>query len=232
MQERLLALPGDLPLGQSRRGGCVRGLQQVARGQRQRREVGQAGRRRVRQGRWWGPVSTLANSALTATLRANGVNAARQDLSIDPPTAYGHPPTTGYAVDPVNTSTGNFVETESDLGFAGACDALELTRTYNSVNDRVGAFGAGWSSWTETGLRFDEESAVFVRPDGREITFPRMGSGWDRAIGENLWLAADGATHVVSGNDGTRWTFSREGRVTEKSTGAVPAYAWSGSRAG
>jgi hypothetical protein len=76
-----------------------------------------------------GAVSTLANSAIAATLRAHGVDASRQDLSIDPAVAFGHPPTTGYAVDPVNTSTGNFVETESDLGFAGGCAGLELTRT-------------------------------------------------------------------------------------------------------
>ena len=179
-----------------------------------------------------GAVSTLANSAIAATLRAHGVNAARQDLNIDPPTAYGHPPTTGYAVDPVNTSTGNFVETESDLGFAGACAGLELTRTYNSVNDRVGGFGAGWSSWTEAGLSFDDESASFVLPDGRQVTFPRMGSGWDRGVGENLWLAAEGSTYSVSGSDGSRWTFSREGRLTEKSAGPGTAVRleWSDGR--
>lgn len=166
-----------------------------------------------------GGVSTLANSAIAATLRAHGVNASRQDLSIDPPTAYGHPPTTGYAVDPVNTSTGNFVETESDLGFAGACSGLEVTRTYNSVNHRPGAFGRGWSSWTESGLRFDDESASFVMPDGREVTFPRLGSGWDRAVGESLWLAAEDAAFVVTGNDGTSWRFSRDGRTTGRSSG-------------
>ncbi len=170
-----------------------------------------------------GAVSTLANSAIAATLRAHGVDASRQDLSIDPPTAYGHPPTTGYAVDPVNTSTGNFVETESDLGFTGACSGLELSRTYNSVNHQVGAFGRGWSSWTEAGLRFDDESAAFVMPDGREVTFPRMGAGWDRAVGESLWLAADDTpgddAFVVSGNDGFGWRFSREGRLIERSAG-------------
>ena len=166
-----------------------------------------------------GAISTLADSAIAASLRAAGVDATRQDLDIAAPTAFGHPPTTGYAVDPVNTSTGNFVETESDLAFAGACGALELTRTYNSVNDRSGAFGRGWSSWTEAGLRFDDESAIFVMPDGREITFPRLGTGWDRAVGESLWLAAEEDTLVVSGNDGTRWRFSREGLLVERSTG-------------
>ena len=54
-----------------------------------------------------------------ATLQAAGVDATRQDIVIDPPTAYGSPPTTGYADDPVNTATGNFLENEVDLVVPG-----------------------------------------------------------------------------------------------------------------
>ena len=92
-----------------------------------------------------GAVSTLANSAIEAALRAAGVDATRDDIVIDPPTAFGNPPTTGYADDPVNTSTGNFLENETDLAFAGATRHLALTRTYNSFDTAVGAFGPGWS---------------------------------------------------------------------------------------
>ncbi len=58
-------------------------------------------------------VVTASNAAITQTLAAAGVHAERQDLQIDPPQAYGAPPTTGYANDPVNTATGNFLEPES-----------------------------------------------------------------------------------------------------------------------
>ena len=55
-------------------------------------------------------------------------------------------PSTGYANDPVNTATGNFIEPETDLGFAGAAADLAVTRMYNSLGsglDTVGVFGPG-----------------------------------------------------------------------------------------
>ncbi len=159
-----------------------------------------------------GAVSTLSDSALMATLQAAGVSATRQDLVIDPPTAYGSPPTTGYANDPVNTATGNFLENEVDLSFPGAAGSLALTRTYNSFDDGVGAFGPGWSSWTEAGLDLDGEAARMRLPDGRVIVFPRLGDGWDRATGESLWLAAvEGRGYQASDNAGRTWDFAPSG---------------------
>ena len=166
-----------------------------------------------------GAVSTVSDSALAATLQAAGVRASRQDLVIDPPAAYGHPPTTGYAVDPVNTSTGNFLETESDLAFAGACAALAVRRTYNSLNRVSGAFGRGWSSLNEAGVTTDDEGAAVTLADGRTITFPRLGSGWDRAVGDNYWLAQTDSGLRMSGNEGSTWDFDASGRLAAFATG-------------
>lgn len=179
-----------------------------------------------------GAVSTLSDSALAATLQAAGVRSSRQDLVIDPPSAYGHPPTTGYAVDPVNTSTGNFLETESDLGFAGACGALAVRRTYNSLNSQSGAFGLGWSSLCETGLVTDDEGAYVTLADGRKITFPRLGAGWDRAVGENYWLARTETGLRMSGNEGSTWDFAASGLLQEFASGpgTTVALEWSGTR--
>ncbi|QBR92879.1 DUF6531 domain-containing protein [Nocardioides euryhalodurans] len=167
-----------------------------------------------------GAVSTLSDSALLATLQAAGVDASRQDIVIDPPTAYGHPPTTGYSVDPVNTATGNFLEREVDLSFTGATAALVWDRTYNSFSQQAGAFGPGWSSWTEAGLALDDEAARMTLPDGRVIVFPRLGTGWDRATGENMWLARDDAGLQATTNDGKVLTFDGAGRLSALSHGA------------
>ena len=180
-----------------------------------------------------GDVSTLSDGALSAALHAAGVNVSRQDLVIEPVQAQGHPPTTGYANDPVNTATGNFVETETDVVFPGAASVLELSRTYNSFRSSAtgadaasGAFGPGWSSVCEAGLVFDTDRARLVLPDGRQIFFPRLGEGWDRALGENLWLASAGsdADHgsadlVVTGNEGSWWRFDAAGTLLAYGTG-------------
>ena len=187
-----------------------------------------------------GEVSTLSNSAVQAALQAANVSVTRQDLVIDPVQAQGHPPTTGYANDPVNTATGNFVETETDVVFPGAASLLDLSRTYNSFRtaggsgsgtgtaEAVGAFGPGWSSVCESGLELDAERARLVLPDGRQIFFPRFADGWDRAVGESLWLArVEGSGELlVTGNDGSWSRFAAGGALLAYGTGPTQAKAY------
>ncbi|MDY0945537.1 DUF6531 domain-containing protein [Frigoribacterium sp. CFBP9039] len=171
-----------------------------------------------------GVVSTVADSALAAALQSAGVQGQRDDLVVPPAQGWGSPPTTGFTMDPVNTTTGNFLETEVDLAFAGAASSLRVSRTYNSLDDHVGPFGPGWGSVLEIGLTLDDEGAAFTMDDGRVVTFPRLGSSWDRAVGENFWLAAEVASTlpglgdtgaetllVVRDNTGGWWAFSPAG---------------------
>ncbi|MCS6573783.1 DUF6531 domain-containing protein [Curtobacterium flaccumfaciens pv. flaccumfaciens] len=158
-----------------------------------------------------GAVSTVADSALAAALAAAGVSQTRTDLQFEPPTAYGAQPTTGFSMDPVNTTTGNFLEPEFDLAFTGASAALQVTRMYNSLDQHVGLFGPGWASILETRLLLDDEGASFVGADGRQVRFPRDGEGWARGVGENRWLAAEGDRLVVRDNQGERIDFSLSG---------------------
>jgi RHS repeat-associated protein len=166
-----------------------------------------------------GGVSTLSNSALTAALVAHGVRVSRDDLVIDPAIAIGHPPTTGYALDPVNTATGNFLETEVDLRFGDAAAGLAWARTYNSFDAGIGAFGPGWSSVTEAGLTFTDDAARMRREDGRVSVFPRLGERWDRATGEKLWLHHTGEGYRASDNEGSTWDYTLEGRLHRTATG-------------
>ncbi len=170
-----------------------------------------------------GAVVRLADSALAASLQAAGVGATRDDLTIEMPQGVGHPPTSGYADDPVNTATGNFVETEIDLALTGGCADLRFSRTYNSVDDRTGdggrALGTGWSAWTEAGVALDEERARVRLPEGREIHFGRLGAGWGRATDGNLWLERDGDRLVMRDNTGCRWTFDPAGHLLATTRG-------------
>ncbi len=175
-----------------------------------------------------GNVSTVSDAALAAALAAAGVDATRDALKIDPPTAYGAVPTTGYANDPVNTATGNFVEPETDLGFAGAASNLVLSRMYNSLapQEVSGVFGPGWSSVLDQQLVLSDEGCRWIVADGRAVDFPREGEGWGRAVGENYWLTRELATGfaelaslpqgssdvlVVRNNEGVWWAYSLAG---------------------
>src|SRR5690625_1087948 len=177
-------------------------------------------------------VVTVANASIEAALASAGVDAQRDDFAIEPFSAVGTPPTNGFADDPVNTSTGNFLEPENDLEFTGAAASLRFTRMYNSLDDRVGVFGLGWSSVLDTRLEFTDEGARFIMADGRQIDFPRAGDGWDRGVGENYWLTATtgaalpqltGAPETilkVSDNAGGWWAFSTAGEWLATGTGA------------
>ena len=128
-----------------------------------------------------GNVSQVSDASLSEALRAAGVSEKRSALHIDPPTAAGAMPSTGYADDPVNTATGNFLEPETDLGFEGLASGLSITRMYNSLPSGLaepGVFGPGWASVLDQHLSVDEEGARWVKEDGRLVVFPREGSGF------------------------------------------------------
>ena len=108
-----------LPLGDARRERTRPGPARLAAAERRGRQLGDHRRRRVQGAGSEGDVTTLSDATVEAALRAANVPVTRRDLDVDPPTAYGSPPTTGYADDPVNTASGNFTETESDLDFSG-----------------------------------------------------------------------------------------------------------------
>ncbi|MDO5068121.1 MAG: DUF6531 domain-containing protein [Propionibacteriaceae bacterium] len=158
-------------------------------------------------------VITLPDAAISAALQAAGIAESRTDIEVDPPTAYGSPPTTGYANDPVNTATGNFLENETDLGFTGPASSLVWSRLYNSMDPTSGAFGPGWSSWVECGLEIGDSTARFTLPDGRVVVFPREGTGWGRAVGENLWLDATPQGLRVSTNTGLAFELTEGGTL-------------------
>lgn len=85
-----------------------------------------------------GVVSSVSNDAIAESLAVNGVSEQRPELEIPVVEAIGNPPSSGYANDPVNTATGNFVVNEEDLRFDGAAGLLGWVRSYSSLNVKVG----------------------------------------------------------------------------------------------
>ncbi|SYZ34670.1 Rhs_assc_core: RHS repeat-associated core domain, partial [Propionibacterium australiense] len=200
-----------------------------------------------------GEISEVSDAALAACLQAAGVAETRRPLDVQAPSIQGDPQTSGYADDPVNTTTGNFVEPETDLSFSGGAASLVFSRMYNSLSASVGVFGPGWASTADEHLLVDGEGAVWVQASGRHVVFPRLADGWDRADGDSFWLtavtdtgiaAAEAATtggdttavggggFVVSDNQGGRWCFDAAGRPAWVSRGAGTRveYEWAGGR--
>ena len=128
-----------------------------------------------------GAVSTVSDAALDASLQAAGVNQTRQPIDVTAPTIQGDPQTSGYADDPVNTTTGNFIEPETDLAFTGGAAPLGFDRVYNSLSAGARAFGPGWASTADQRLTLDEYWSVWCFSGGgwsdREVGLDRVGAG-------------------------------------------------------
>ena len=123
-------------------------------------------------------------------------------IDVKPSQLTGEVPSSGFANDPVNVATGNFIEPETDLVFTGTVSepTLSLTRMYNSLavthTDEIpsGVFGLGWFSTLDTHLSFGDEQASWFMPDGRAVFFDREGEGFARAAREPWWLTKVPAT--------------------------------------
>ena len=140
-----------------------------------------------------GEFVTLSDAALQNSLDLKGIRSNRADLTIPAPMVTGKTPSSGYANDPVNVATGNFIEPEIDLEYSGLASSCALTRMYNSVallDDSMdtGVFGPGWSSNLDVKLFFEDEGATRILPDGRHIFYARQGEGFARAQREAQWL--------------------------------------------
>jgi RHS repeat-associated protein len=164
-----------------------------------------------RQAGGHGALSSLPDAAIAASLRAAGLDGGRNAITFDGPVAYGFPATTGYANDPVNTASGNFVELENDLPFTGLARGLRMARVYNSRSDRIGAFGLGWSSWAGARLRPRPDGAEYEGPDGQRALFPRLGDGYGRVLGINALVEPLPQGLALRWFDGDRWEFDDAG---------------------
>ena len=148
-------------------------------------------------------VVRASDAFLDLTLQSRGVGTPQlQHIDATASEIAGEVPSSGYANDPVNVATGNFIEPETDLIFAGTVSesTLSLTRMYNSLAvthaDEVpsGVFGLGWFSTLDTHLSFGDEQASWFMPDGRAVFFDREGEGFARAAREPWWLTKVPAT--------------------------------------
>ena len=117
--------------------------------------------------------------------------------------------------DPVNSETGEFYETETDLSMAGVGPAVAVSRTYSSFGTSVGGpFGFGWTSDFEASLVIDKAGdpgeplprlVHVVQENGATVPFTRAEDG---SYPASPWVLAS-LTHEEG--EGT-WTFTRKNK--------------------
>lgn len=120
------------------------------------------------------------------------------------------------AGDPVNTSTGNFYESTTDLAISGRGASLRLSRAYNSLDAaRNGPLGFGWSHNYAMQLIDNTTSATVIQENGCRTTFAAAGGAYSAAprVQASLVKNADGTFTFVR-RERERFHFTAAGRLS------------------
>jgi RHS repeat-associated protein len=122
--------------------------------------------------------------------------------------------------DPVNTATGDFYETTTDMVIPGRGPDLEVTRTYSSLAANAGAesaFGRGWSFTYDMALKIDPETgdAVILNGNGSRTEFFATEEG--DFVASSRVLASlvenENGTYTYAVKKKAIYTFDEEGRL-------------------
>ncbi len=159
--------------------------------------------------------ATVSDAVVAQSLKDAGLEDGPALVDVDAIELYGQPPYSGFVDDPINLANGNLLLRDADVLLYGVASSLSIGRTYNSRDQRPGAFGPGWSSVVDVALAIEARRITFRAADGSGSVFQQREDGtWvggDRRS-HRLEVVADGF-HVVEGWQRT-WRFDADGTLT------------------
>jgi len=123
--------------------------------------------------------------------------------------------------DPVNTATGSFVTSVTDLSFPGAGTPFQLERSYTSADTKQGPLGTTWTHNLNTSITTDESGDYELRgPDGQMTSFKsREFCGFAKREGRASTLSRasvgdDYADEVMGDSPSGYWRFEEQSGTT------------------
>jgi YD repeat-containing protein len=141
-------------------------------------------------------------------------------------------PGQGY---PVNSATGNFYHSFTDIVIPGRGIPLAFSHTYNSVSAATdGPLGFGWTSSYGNGMSLIQSvgSATVVQENGAQATFTLSGSTYSAPprVTATLVKNADG-TFTLTSRARQSFTFSAAGQLTSERdlNGYITSFSYNGS---
>lgn len=176
----------------------------------------------------YGPAS---GTDTTAEVGAGGLDSAATQGGGSPDVL----PTTCSCGQPVNTDTGEFWHTFTDLSVPGRGIALDLTRTYSSRSASVlGPLGYGWTDSYAMSLSFGASGDATVHEgNASAVTAAFTGSAYQfpSYVLATLVKNADGS-YTFTRKDGSRYMFSSAGQLLKEvdRNGYVTTLGYNGAR--
>ena len=140
----------------------------------------------------------------------------------------------GYGGDPVNTSSGNYTESTTDISMPGRGVAASLTRTYNSLaamSGSSGLFGPGWTSNLQSNVMTTSTGAVVTTEAGDQVTFTLVNGVYTPPTRDQATLThnSDGSWAMVEYNPQRTLAFNAAGQLTsiKDLAGNTTTFVWS-----
>ena len=117
--------------------------------------------------------------------------------------------------DPVNTVSGDFLHSHTDLAIPGRGVPLEFTRYYNSRSDLSRRLGRGWTHTYDMYLTFESTGVNVFYPQGNSNRFVLSGGVYVSRPGVYDTLVKNGdGTYTLTTKAQLRYNFSDVGRLT------------------
>jgi RHS repeat-associated protein len=121
--------------------------------------------------------------------------------------------------DPIECSTGNFMESQTDLQLHGRGPALEVTRTYNAqlaaAQTEAGIFGYGWTGPYSAYLAIDEKAgtATVHHDNASTVVFHLVESKYYPAVWAQSTLVKSGESYVYTLPNQEKLEFNKTGQL-------------------
>jgi YD repeat-containing protein len=123
----------------------------------------------------------------------------------------------GFSSDPVNTATGNYYSTHTDLAVPGKGLSFAFARFYNSADPYSGPLGIGWTHSFNLLLTVNPDNTVEIQEaDGGVIAFaPNAGGGYSPVtpgVFDTLSKNSDNS-FTLTRTTQTKFNFSAQGNL-------------------
>lgn len=124
--------------------------------------------------------------------------------------------TVAHTPDPVNTISGNFYHSNTDISILGKGIPLEFTRYYNSMGSTSGPLGYHWTDNYSFSLTADSDGSITLRyPAGNTAFFPLSNGVFQSPPGDNNTLVKNGdGTYTLTTKSQVIYTFLADGVLT------------------
>ncbi|MBV8717673.1 MAG: RHS repeat protein, partial [Chloroflexi bacterium] len=128
-------------------------------------------------------------------------------------------PSSGTSTDPVNTLTGNYGYSHTDLAIPGRGPSPLLIRSLNTLDTRSSSLGVGWTHNYSMHLASPgvTNDVLLVGPQGRTDRYTSLGGGNfapPPGVNTQLVLNSGGTLYTATLVDQTKWTFNQLGQLT------------------